>query len=68
MTMDLGVPKEKIIVGIPLYGQSFQLTTSEQGYGAPARGRGTAGKFTLQDGMLAYYEICQQGEMRIATR
>ena len=63
--MDLGVPKEKIIIGIPLYGQSFKLSTGAQGYGAPASGRGKAGKFTLQDGMLAYYEICHQGEKRI---
>ena len=56
-----GVPKHKLNIGIPLYGQSFRLSTSGQGYGSPTEGRGTAGKFTLQSGMLAFYEGCSLG-------
>ena len=57
----LGVPKHKLNIGIPLYGQSFRLSSSAQGYGSPTEGRGTPGKFTLQSGMLAYHEICRLG-------
>ena len=57
----LGVPKDKLNIGIPLYGQSFHLSTGALGYEAPSDGRGTAGKFTLQSGMLAFYEICSSG-------
>lgn len=41
-----GVPKQKIIMGIPAYGVGFQLTNpSENGIGAPATG-GEAAKFS----------------------
>ena len=64
---ELGVPKHKLNIGIPLYGQSFRLSTSAQGYGAPTKGRGTAGKFTLQEGMLSYYEICHLGGLSLSN-
>ncbi|XP_020857131.1 chitinase-3-like protein 2 isoform X2 [Phascolarctos cinereus] len=56
-----GMPGEKIIMGIPLYGRSFTLSTpaSNSGVGAPANGAGTPGQFTAEGGFLAYYEVCQ---------
>ena len=56
-----GVPKGKLHIGIPLYGQSFTLkSTSSNQLGAPTRGGGEPGEFTLQRGMLAYHEICSK--------
>lgn len=54
----LGADPSKIILGIPLYGQSFTLAdVSENGLNAPAKGTGSAGEFTRQAGFLAYYEV-----------
>lgn len=54
-----GAPREKLLVGIPFYGQSFTLTKSNSyAEGTPTVGPGEPGEFTKQPGMLAYYEIC----------
>ncbi|XP_042319704.1 chitotriosidase-1-like [Sceloporus undulatus] len=53
-----GAPAEKIILGIPLYGRSFTLSSSQTGVNAPASGPGTAGTYTREAGFLSYYEIC----------
>lgn len=56
-----GAARDKLIMGVPFYGQSFQLQrvyTSLVGEGTPASGPGTPGEFTRQPGMLSYYEIC----------
>jgi chitinase len=55
-----GLPAKKINLGIPLYGQSYQLaSSSSNGIGAKTVGRGRPGEFTRQAGMLSFYEICQ---------
>ncbi|XP_026571392.1 chitotriosidase-1-like [Pseudonaja textilis] len=53
-----GAPPKKIILGIPAYGRSFTLSTSQNGVKAPTSGPGTAGIYTKERGFLAYYEIC----------
>lgn len=54
-----GIDADKIHMGIPLYGQSYRLqSANNNGMGAPTTGRGQAGQYTKQSGMLAYYEIC----------
>ncbi len=58
-----GVPKDKINVGLPMYGQSFTLSSSDNSVGASASGRGKAGPFTKQAGMMAFYEICSGGKI-----
>lgn len=56
--MELGADPSKIIMGIPMYGQSFTLANpKENGLNAKARGPGQAGEFTRQGGFLAYYEV-----------
>lgn len=57
-----GAVREKLIMGVPFYGQSFMLKdfhTNLVGEGTPSRGPGNAGEITRQPGMLAYYEVCQ---------
>ena len=54
---NFGVSQSKLIMGIPLYGMTFALTTSEVGVGAPADGPGELGPETRMYGYLSYYEV-----------
>jgi len=55
-----GLDRSKLILGMPMYGQSFTLASaSENGLNAPTYGGGIAGPSTRARGILAYYEICQ---------
>lgn len=48
-------------MGMPLYGQAFQLEKSQiNGLNSKAPGPGQAGEFTKAAGFLAYYEICDR--------
>ena len=59
--MQKGASAKKLIMGMPLYGQSFTLSSaSVNGLNAPALSAGQAGAFTRQPGFLAYYEICDK--------
>ncbi|XP_030329508.1 acidic mammalian chitinase-like [Strigops habroptila] len=54
-----GAPAEKLLVGFPTYGHTFDLQSpSDAAVGAPTSGPGPAGPYTKQAGFLAYYEIC----------
>ncbi|XP_070186220.1 chitotriosidase-1-like isoform X2 [Littorina saxatilis] len=54
-----GTPREKLIVGMGLYGRSFTLASPDNnGVGAPAPKGGVAGTYTRESGFLSYYEIC----------
>ena len=58
-----GAERKKLLAGIPFYGQSFNLKSKAQtALGDPSDGPGEAGEFTLQPGMLAYYEICDRSK------
>lgn len=55
-----GAPKEKLMIGMPTYGRSFELVnTSQFDIGAPASGGGVEGRYTAESGFLSYYEICE---------
>ena len=55
-----GAPREKLIMGMPLYGQSYTLaSSSNNGLGAATTGPGSKGPYTGQDGLLGYNEICE---------
>lgn len=62
LLMKLGADKEKLVVGIPFYGQTFSLSSKKpnQGYGSLSDGPGEPGEVTNQPGMLAYNEICNR--------
>eukprot|EP00093_Oithona_nana_P014013 14013.XXX_692283_694942_1 [CDS] Oithona nana genome sequencing. len=54
-----GAPLEKLIVGMPVYGRTFQLADPAKfDIGAEALGGGEAGRYTGESGFLSYYEIC----------
>nr|XP_033774731.1 chitotriosidase-1-like isoform X2 [Geotrypetes seraphini] len=53
-----GAPAEKLIMGIPTYGRSFILASSDSAVGAAAAGPALPGQFTREAGFWAYYEIC----------
>ncbi|KAH8410068.1 hypothetical protein KR009_005600, partial [Drosophila setifemur] len=59
--LDQGTPADKLIMGMPLYGQSFSL--SDQAHCSlndMSIGPGQAGTYTRSGGFLAYYEICEK--------
>ncbi|XP_028925197.1 chitotriosidase-1 [Ornithorhynchus anatinus] len=56
--VEKGTPASKLILGMPTYGRSFTLASSNTGVGAPIAGGGTAGTYTREGGMLSYYEVC----------
>ncbi|CAG5134598.1 unnamed protein product, partial [Candidula unifasciata] len=57
--VSLGAPKEKINIGIALYGRTFTLDSpGHHDIGSPASQPGDAGLFTGEKGFISYYEIC----------
>jgi len=65
---DAGCPPNKMVMGIPTYGRTYTLKdpANDYGYNATASGPGDAGKYTREEGFLAYYEICpliEQGQV-----
>ena len=54
----LGADPSKLIMGFPMYGQSFTLQNPRvNGLNAPSKGTGQQGEFTQQAGFLAYFEV-----------
>ena len=55
-----GFAKSQLNIGVPFYGQSFTLSSSSKGVGAPASSPGNPGDSSMQPGMLTYFEICHK--------
>lgn len=53
----MGAPASKLVMGIPTFGKSFTLASSESRVGAPISGPGLPGRFTKEEGTLAYFEV-----------
>ncbi|XP_059150015.1 chitotriosidase-1-like [Physella acuta] len=57
--LDIGVSRDKLIVGLPTYAMTFTLADpSDHGVHAPVIGGGKMGDYTKETGILAYYEVC----------
>ncbi len=53
-----GADPKKLVLGMPMYGQSFSLADRDNhGLNAPTYGGGEAGDFTRARGFLSYYEV-----------
>ncbi len=53
-----GVSPSKLILGIPVYGSAWTLSSSSKTPMSPASGPAQAGFLTEQAGLLGYIEIC----------
>lgn len=55
-----GAPAHKLVLGMPMYGQTFTLADRTQTHlNDYVIGPGEAGNFTRSKGFMAYYEICE---------
>lgn len=56
--IEKGADRKKLVMGMPMYGQSFSLAdNNENGLNAATYGGGEAGEETRARGFLAYYEV-----------
>ncbi|XP_071539679.1 chitinase-3-like protein 1 [Panulirus ornatus] len=59
--LDLGVPKEKMVMGIPTYGRCWTLDDiNDHGILAPAHKPGPEGPYIRIPGTLGFNEICER--------
>ena len=58
---EMGMPNNKINLGVATYGRSFTLLFEDDyGLGAPVIGAGNPESYTRGKGMMSYYEFCNQ--------
>lgn len=57
--IEKGADPRKLVMGMPMYGQSFSLAdNNDHGLNARTYGGGEAGEYTRARGFLSYYEVC----------
>lgn len=62
--IEKGANPKKLVMGAPLYGQSFSLAErNDHGLNAPTYGGGEAGEATRARGFLSYYEVGSRREL-----
>lgn len=58
--LSAGAPPEKLVLGVPFYGRTFTLASADDHMpGAAHVGRGMAGPYSREPGVLGYNELCQ---------
>uniref|UniRef100_T1P9P3 chitinase n=1 Tax=Musca domestica TaxID=7370 RepID=T1P9P3_MUSDO len=56
-----GATREKFILGVPFYGRSFTLENpNDNKVGAPHIGRGLAGQYSVEPGVIGFNEFCEK--------
>ena len=67
--MSKGAPKDKLVIGMPLYARGFRLANmQEKGLGATTVSASTAGTYTAEAGFLAYYEVMFRFALKIRDK
>jgi len=57
----MGAPRQKLVLGMPFYGRTFNLEDSSlRDVGARSNGSGFQGPYTRENGFLGYNEICKE--------
>ena len=58
----VNVPASQIVVGMPSFGRTAVfINESLQAFGVAHNGTGPPGPYTGQQGLLAYYAVCEEG-------
>ncbi|XP_042877960.1 probable chitinase 10 isoform X5 [Penaeus japonicus] len=58
--ISLGADRRKLVIGIPTYGRSYTLLDGNfTDFGSSADGPGEQGKYTKENGFMAFYEVCE---------
>ncbi|KAL7671029.1 hypothetical protein ACOME3_005944 [Neoechinorhynchus agilis] len=56
-----GAPKNKLMIGLPLYGRLYGLNTATGSFGdSYPNGQCPMGEFTREPGYVSYYEVCKE--------
>ncbi|XP_023236728.1 probable chitinase 10 [Centruroides sculpturatus] len=56
-----GAPRNKLTVGVAVFGRSFTLLDKKKnGLYAPIKGKGRAAEYTDEPGFMGYNEVCQK--------
>lgn len=56
--IEKGAARHKLVMGMPMYGQSFTLSSPlGRSLNQKSMGGGEAGRYTRARGFLAYYEV-----------
>jgi chitinase len=54
----MGMPRNKIVIGIPAYGRGWKLANpAVSGVNAPTNGPSPSYQYTREEGLAAYYEV-----------